>query len=158
MTSGIESLKVLSHMQAASASDDAADAANKGRDLLIEQKNVRARQQAFERAVGDKALTEKEYADLNAMLGEVGMTKEGVDYTYGGVLGHYSGGAGTFDRRRNQRVVRRRSWASCPDATRVQQFASFRLGRVRVACASANIERWVGSSMDSCCPAGTGTL
>ncbi|MBK6688855.1 MAG: hypothetical protein IPG45_30575 [Deltaproteobacteria bacterium] len=96
MASGIESLKVLSHMQAASASDDAADAANKGRDLLIEQKNVRARQQAFERAVGDKVLTEKEYADLNAMLGEVGMSKDGVDYTNSGVLGHYSGGAGTW--------------------------------------------------------------
>ncbi len=89
MASGIDALKGLSSLQAAAASEDAQDASNKGRDLLINQKNVRARQQYFERAVADKVMDEHEYATLNHMMGEVGMDKFGVDYTNSGVLGTY---------------------------------------------------------------------
>ncbi len=73
MASGIDALKYLSSLQAAAASEDAQDASNKGRDLLIKQKNVRARQQAFERMVADKELTGTERANLDKMMSEIGM-------------------------------------------------------------------------------------
>lgn len=94
MAAGIASLKILAHMQAASASDDAADAANKGRTLLIEQKNVRARQQAFERAVGDKELTTGERDNLAAMMGEIGMST-GTLNTLQAENGKYTADAGS---------------------------------------------------------------
>ena len=92
MTHGINRLIAVTQLKAHNANDDAMHGADKQRELVGEQRDLRARQQKLEEFVRDKNLDDGEYWAIARMLRDSGLDTGGVDGTYDGILGHYDAG------------------------------------------------------------------
>ena len=89
---GIGRLVMVTQMKTDQANDEALHGADKQRELVKNQKLVRDRQAKLEEFVRDKSLSDEEYWAIKRMLEDTGLSIDGVDGSWDGILGYYDPG------------------------------------------------------------------
>jgi hypothetical protein len=98
MSDGIARLISVTQMKSNNANEDALNGADKQRGLLKEQKLVRDQLRAFDDKVKDKKVTQDEYWQISAMLGENGADVGNQNWTgdWDGLLGNHDDSVGQW--------------------------------------------------------------
>ncbi|MFO0727916.1 MAG: hypothetical protein U1E65_29320 [Myxococcota bacterium] len=89
---GINRLMVVTQMKSDNANEEALHGADKQRDLIKHQKDLRAEQRALDDKLRDKTITDTEYFQIKAMLEGEGLDSHLWQANYDGMLGYYDAG------------------------------------------------------------------
>ncbi|MFO0727915.1 MAG: hypothetical protein U1E65_29315 [Myxococcota bacterium] len=80
---GINRLMVVTQMKSDNANEEALHGADKQRDLIKSQKDLRAQQRALDDKLRDKTVTADEENQIRAMLQSAGLKSDDIDFNRG---------------------------------------------------------------------------
>ena len=91
-SNGVSRLITVTQMKSDNANEEALHGADKQRDLIKSQKDLRGQQRALDDKLRDKTITDAEYWQIKAMLDGSQLDSHLWQGNYDGMLGHYDAG------------------------------------------------------------------